>query len=44
MIKKQIKEMKRNHPDLFRQFLFGIVIAMLSLLQIVVLIVVCVFS
>lgn len=41
-MRKQIEEMKRNHPELFGQFLFAVIIMCLSLLQIVV-VLVCAF-
>lgn len=31
-----VRAMKKNHPDLFGQFLFGIVMAMLSAIQAIV--------
>lgn len=37
---EEIKQMKRNRPDLYGQFLFGITIAALSIIQSVVLVLV----
>lgn len=41
---EQIKKMKRNRPDLYRQFLFGITTATFSIIQVVALVLVCAFS
>lgn len=40
---KQIKYMKSNRSDLFQQFIFGATMATLSFLQIVSVLLVCVF-
>lgn len=40
---KQIKYMKNNRSDLFQQFIFGATMATLSFLQIVSVLLVCVF-
>lgn len=39
----QIKFMKKNRPELFQQFLFGIAMVALSLLQAVAVLHACVF-
>ena len=39
----KMSEMKKNHPEAFGQFLFGITMAILSFLQIVAVVLFCVF-
>lgn len=40
---EQIKKMKRNRPDLYGQFLFGITTAFLSTVQVIVLVLALVY-
>lgn len=42
-ISKQIKYMKDNRPELFQQFIFGTTMSILSFLQIVSVILACIF-
>ena len=39
----KMSEIKKNHPEAFGQFLFGITMAVLSFLQIVVVVLFCIF-